>query len=395
MALDIDAGQPARRVRGDLPGALSDRRRGYSASYAGLVASLFGLGSAIAALVGGVLADRIGRRPTLLAAQLLTAASTATLGFADGQLMIASVAFLVGLSSNASRPAGAAIIADLVPEKDRVRAYALNYWAINIGFGVSAAAAGLIASHGYLLLFLGDAFSTLLCAVVVFTRIPETRPTALPHQEAKPQVSLGTVFRDRRFMSLVGLTFLLALVFQQGSTTLAVSMGKAGLSTTQYGLVAGVNGLLIVLLQIPVTRLIQGRDRGMMLLIGALLSGWGFGLTVFAGSSALFFAMTVAVWTIGEIIFAPTNMGLVAELSPAHARGRYQGVNSLAWSGASFLGPAAGGYLLDHAGGGAVWGGCAAIGTVAGLGYLVLGRRADAAAAVIAQEPARAVVTAR
>lgn len=133
----------------------------------------------------------------------------------------------------------------------------------------------------------------------------------------------------------------------------------------------------------------------MMLLIGALLSGWGFGLTVFAGSSALFFAMTVAVWTIGEIIFAPTNMGLVAELSPAHARGRYQGVNSLAWSGASFLGPAAGGYLLDHAGGGAVWGGCAAIGTVAGLGYLVLGRRADAAAAVIAQEPARAVVTAR
>lgn len=234
--------------------------RGYSASYAGLVASLFGLGSAIAALVGGVLADRIGRRPTLLAAQLLTAASTATLGFADGQLMIASVAFLVGLSSNASRPAGAAIIADLVPEKDRVRAYALNYWAINIGFGVSAAAAGLIASHGYLLLFLGDAFSTLLCAVVVFTRIPETRPTALPHQEAKPQVSLGTVFRDRRFMSLVGLTFLLALVFQQGSTTLAVSMGKAGLSTTQYGLVAGVNGLLIVLLQIPVTRLIQGRD---------------------------------------------------------------------------------------------------------------------------------------
>ncbi len=358
--------------------------RGYSASYAGLVASLFGLGSAIAALVGGVLTDRIGRRPTLLAAQLLTAVSTAALGFADGQLMIATVAFLVGLSSNASRPAISAIIADLVPGPDRVRAYALNYWAINIGFGASAAVAGLVAAHGYLPLFLGDAFSTLLCAVVIFARIPETRPEVVPaqhHETTKPQVNLGTVFRDRRFMTLVGLTFLLALVLQQGSTTLAVDMGKSGLSTTQYGLVIGLNGLIIVLLQIPVTRLIAGRDRGLLLLSGALLIGWGFGLTAFAGTSALFYAVTVAVWTIGEIIHTPTTMGLVAELSPAQARGRYQGVNSLAWSAASFLGPASGGYLLDHAGGGTVWGCCAVLGTVAAGGYLALGRRTDVAAA--------------
>ncbi|MFF7634159.1 MDR family MFS transporter [Kitasatospora sp. NPDC008050] len=349
--------------------------RGYSAAYAGLVASLFGLGSAIAALVGGVLADRIGRRPTLLVAQLLTALSTAVLGFADGQLMIASVAFLVGLSSNASRPATSAIIADLVPAADRVRAFALNYWAINIGFGVSAALAGLVASHGYLALFLADALSTLICAVVVFVRVPETRPAAPERDHAAPKVGLGTVFRDRRFMVLVGLTFLVALIAQQGSTTLAVTMGRAGLTTTQYGLVIGLNGLLIVLLQLPVTRLIQGRDRGMLLLVGALLTGWGFGLTAFAGSSALYYAATVAIWTVGEIMQAPTSMSLVAELSPAHARGRYQGVNSLAWSAASFLGPAAGGLLLDHAGRGTVWGCCAVLGTVAAAGYLGLGRR--------------------
>ncbi|MER8185678.1 MFS transporter [Kitasatospora sp. NPDC094015] len=353
--------------------------RGYPPSYAGLVAGLFGLGSAIAALGGGVLADRLGRRPTLVAAQLATAASTAVLGFVDGPVAIAVVAFLVGLAGNASRPAISAMIADLVPAEDRVRAYALNYWAINIGFGVSAAAAGLIAAHGYLLLFLLDAFSTLVCALVVFVRIPETRPERSAAARAEPQPGLGRVFRDGRFMALVAVNLLLAVVVQQGSTTLAVDMGAAGISTTGYGLVIGLNGLLIVLLQLPMGRLMEGRDRTALLVVSALLTGWGFGLTALAGSSAGFFAFTVAVWTIGEIMAAPIMMGLVAEFAPAEARGRYQGVYSLSWSLAAFLGPAAGGYLLEHAGSAAVWVSCGVCGTAAAAGFLLIGRPAAAA----------------
>ncbi|GAA0675770.1 MFS transporter [Kitasatospora atroaurantiaca] len=355
--------------------------RGYSASYAGLVAALFGLGAAIAAVGAGVLTDRIGRRPTLVAAQLSTAVFTAVLGFTDGPVAIAAVAFLVGLTNNASRPAISAIIADIVPAENRVRAFSLNYWAINIGFGVSAAAAGLIATHGYLTLFLLDALSTLLCAAVVFVTIPETKPTGsapgapgVPEGD-EPEVGLGTVFRDSRFMAVVALNLLLALVYQQGNTTLAVDMGQAGISATQFGLVASVNGVLIVLLQLPLTRLMQRRSRTSLLVASALLTGWGFGLTALAGSSALLYAVTVAVWTIGEIMNAPTMMGLIAELSPTHARGRYQGVYSLSWSLASFLGPAAGGFLLQYAGGGVVWGACAVCGTAAGAGFLLLGRR--------------------
>ncbi|WP_441245401.1 MDR family MFS transporter [Kitasatospora sp. McL0602] len=361
--------------------------RGYSASYAGLVAGLFGLGSSIAAVGAGVLTDRIGRRPTLLAAQLATAVFTAVLGFTDGPVAIAAVAFLVGLANNASRPAMSAAIADIVPPEHRVRAYALNYWAINIGFGISAAVAGLIATHGYLLLFLLDALTTLLCALVIFTKMPETRPDAtvadLPEASpATPQIGLGTVFRDGRFMALVGLNLLLALVIQQGSTTLAVDMGRAGLSTTQFGLVASLNGVLIVLLQLPLTRAMEGRSRASLLFVSALLIGWGFGLTAYAGTSMAFFALTVAVWTIGEIVQMPTLMALVAELSPAQARGRYQGVYSLSWSLAAFVGPPAGGLLLQYAGA-AVWGACALCGTAAAVGFVLLGRRPAAATAVL------------
>ncbi|MGW7448767.1 MDR family MFS transporter [Kitasatospora sp. NPDC054795] len=353
--------------------------RGYSATYAGLVAALFGLGSAASAIIAGVLTDRVGRRPTLLAAQLGTALFTAVLGFTDGQVAIAVVAFLVGFCNNATRPAISAIIADIVPVADRVRAYSLNFWAINLGFGLSSAVAGLIASHGYLTLFLLDALSTALCAVVIFVRIPETKPDVRTAKADEPAVGLGTVFRDRRFMAVVGLTLLLALVLQQGATTLAVDMGRRGITSTEYGLVIGLNGLLIVLLQIPLTRWVESRSRSAMLAAASLFIGWGFGLTALAGSSAWFYAGTVAVWTVGEILYTPTLMGLIAELSPTHARGRYQGVYSLAWSLASFLGPAVGGVLLERAGGGALWGACGVCGTVAAVGYLLLGKRTGAA----------------
>ncbi|MFD8481219.1 MDR family MFS transporter [Kitasatospora sp. NPDC059673] len=361
--------------------------RGYSPSYAGLVAGLFGLGSAIAALGAGVLTDRLGRRPTLLVAQVSTAVFTAVLGFTHGQVAIAVVAFLVGLANNASRPAVSAMIADLVPAADRARAYSLNYWAINIGFGASAAMAGLIASYGYLTLFLLDALTTLLCAVVVFAKVPETLSHA--EQEAAeepsgPTVGLGAVFRDGPFMMVVGVNLLLALIYQQGSTTLAVDMEQHGITTAQYGLLVSLNGVLIVLLQLPLTRLMEGRNRTALLVASALLTGWGFGLTAVAGSSAGLYALTVAIWTIGEIVNAPTMMALVAEHSPARARGRYQGVYSLSWSLASFLGPAAGGLLLQYAGSRALWGACAAAGTLAALAFVPIGRRRPQPAVAVA-----------
>ncbi|MFD7642342.1 MDR family MFS transporter [Kitasatospora sp. NPDC059795] len=369
--------------------------RGYSAAYAGLVAGLFGAGSAVAAIGAGVLTDRLGRRPTLLAAQVSTAVFTAVLAFTDGPVAIAVVAFLAGLANNASRPAVSAMIADLVPAADRVRAYSLNYWAINIGFGASGAVAGLIATHGYLTLFLLDALTTLLCAVVVFAKVPET----LAHAEAEaaeepsgPPIGLGAVFGDGRFMAVVGVNLLLALVYQQGSTTLAMDMGRHGISSSQYGLLVSLNGVLIVLLQLPLTRLMEGRDRTALLAAGALLTGWGFGLTAVAGSSVALYAMTVVVWTLGEIVSTPTMMALVAEQSPARARGRYQGVYSLSWSLASFVGPMAGGLLLQYGGSWALWGGCAAAGTLAAAAFLPIGRHRPVEQ--VAEQAAEPVATA-
>lgn len=350
--------------------------RGYSASYAGLVAALHGLGGVVSSLAGGVMADRLGRRPTMLVAQTGTALSVAALGFVHHPLAIAGVAFLVGMSSNASRPAVQAMMADIVPPEDRVRAFSLNYWAINLGFAISSMGAGFIAEFSYLAGFLIEAGMTLACAIVVFLRVPESRPEqdgknlTTSKQEA---VGLGTVLRDRRFMGVVGLSFLVAFVFQQGAVGLPVAMGAAGFTPADYGMAIAVNGVLIVALQIPVTRFIQHRDPGRLLVISSVLAGYGFGLTAFAGSVGLF-ALTVCVWTLAEIVNAPTQTGLVVRLSPVHGRGRYQGMYSMSWAVAALVAPLTSGVVIDRYGAEWLWGLCAVVGTVAGVGYALLMR---------------------
>ncbi|WAZ22557.1 MFS transporter [Streptomyces cinnabarinus] len=349
--------------------------RGYSASYAGLVAALHGLGGVISSLGGGVMTDRLGRRPTLLISQSATALAVAALGFVQHPVAIAWVAFLVGMASNASRPAVQAMMADIVRPEDRVRAFSLNYWAINLGFAVSSMAAGFIAEYSYRAGFVIEAAMTFVCAIVVFLKVPESRPERTATAKAEEAaVGLGTVLRDGRFMGLVGLSFLIALVFQQGSVGLPVAMGDAGFTAADYGMAIAVNGFLIVVLQIPVTRFIEHRDPRRLLVISSVLAGYGFGLTAFAGSVGVF-ALTVCVWTLAEIVNAPTQTSLVVRLSPTHGRGRYQGMYTMSWAVASLVAPLMSGLVIDRYGAEWLWGLCAVIGTLAGLGYGVLMRR--------------------
>ncbi|MFE7075366.1 MDR family MFS transporter [Streptomyces sp. NPDC057620] len=347
--------------------------RGYSASYAGLVASLHGLGGVISSLGAGVMTDRLGRRPTLLIAQSSTAVSVALLGFMRDPVAIAAVAFLVGMASNASRPAVQAMMGDIVRPEDRVRAFSLNYWAINLGFAVSSTAAGFIAEVSYLAGFLVEAGMTMVCAIVIFVKLPESRPAPTAKTADEPAVGLGTVLRDGRFMSVVGLSFLVALIFQQGYVGLPVAMGQAGFTPADYGLVIAINGVLIVVLQLPVTRLIQHQDPKQLLVVSSLLAGYGFGLTAFAGSVGVF-ALTICVWTLAEIVNAPTQTGLVVRLSPVHGRGRYQGMYTTSWSVAALVAPLMSGVVIDRYGAEWLWGVCAIVGTVAGVGYGVLMR---------------------
>ncbi|MFD8677075.1 MDR family MFS transporter [Streptomyces seoulensis] len=355
--------------------------RGYSASFAGLVTTLYGVGGAVGSVVGGLLADRLGRRTTLLGAQSLSAVGTGALAFTQGPGALAVTACLVGLAGNASRPVVQAVVADMVTAKARVRAFSLVYWAVNIGVAVSAALAGVLAQRGYTPLFLGEAAVTAVCALTVFLAVPETRPDPAQHADDAAQdaeAAAVKLSRQRRFMAFVAVTFLVGLLMQEVSTALPLTMTREGLSARDYGLVISLNGLLVVALQLPASRVLGRFGPAGPLALGTLLLGGGLGMTAVAGSLGTY-ALTVVVWTAGEILLAPTAMAAVADLVPGHAHGRYQGMYSFAWSSAACVAPVASGYALDTVGPASLWGVSAALGALAAAGYFLIlrGRRDD------------------
>ncbi|WFE22067.1 MFS transporter [Solwaraspora sp. WMMD937] len=352
--------------------------RGLTGSQAGLVLGAWGAGGAVGTLLGGTLADRWGRRPTLLTAHLGAATMLIVLGLADRWWLLLVGAALLGLFNEGARPAYGAMMIDVVPAADRLRAFSLNYWAINLGYAFAAVLAGLAAQVDYFLLFAVNASTTLATAALVFVKVGETRPAT---QAAAPlgaavvaarPAGLLVVVTDRVFLGFVGLNVLLAMVFMQHGSMLPIAMADDGLSPTTFGAVMALNGVLIVIGQLFVPRLITGRNRSHVLALAAVIVGVGFGLTAVADVAWLY-AVTVLIWTAGEMLNSPSNATLIAELTPAALRGRYQGVFSLSWSVAAFAAPITGGFVWQYAGNAALWLGCAAIGGVVAVGQLIAG----------------------
>ncbi|GAA2504769.1 MDR family MFS transporter [Winogradskya humida] len=344
----------------------------FTPSSAGLVLGAYGVGGAAGTLTGGVLADRWGRRPTMLTAQFGAAALMLTLGFAQGFWQLVIGTFLLGTFAEGVRPAFQAMMIDVVPDKDRVRAYSLNYWAINLGFATSAVLAGIAAKFDFLLLFVVDAGTTLITAVISLIFLAETRPVRAAVRRVRGGPGLGTVFRDRVFVGFLALNFFIVLVMMQHMSTLPIAMAADGLSPATYGWVIAVNGIMIVLGQLFIPKLVEGHNRSRVLALATVIMGAGFGLNAFAGTVSIY-VVTVVIWTLGEMLQTPSNSALVAELSPSLLRGRYVGVNSLSWSAAGALAPIVGGFVQQHAGNTVLWLSCAAIGGVVAVGQLLSG----------------------
>ncbi|MBP2583727.1 MFS family permease [Streptomyces sp. PvR006] len=353
---------------------------GHSAWFAGLVVALHGLGGVAGSPLGGALTDRWGRRPTMVTMHLAAAASAAALAVVTSAWAIATVVLLMGVAMQAVRPSINATIADMVPAHDVRRAYALNYWALNLGFAIASIGGGAAIFLGYRTLFVVDAVATTLCAVIVFLRLPETRPEARTDKAGQPvveaKVSMLTVLRDAPFRTLVLLNLFVCLVFTAPWIGLPLTMADKGLSPSSYGVVIAVNGIVIVGFQLLVNKVTDKRSPVLLLTLSSLLFALGTGATALAGSSVVAFAATVVVWTVGEMIHVPTNAAATARLAPEHARGRYQGVMGMSWAVAGFVAPIGAGAIVGGPGPNVLWAATFAIGVLAAVGYTVRLRKA-------------------
>jgi MFS family permease len=351
----------------------------------GVVLACFGAGSFVSQILGGYLADRIGRRRTLVIGMAGTAACFMMLASVRQLGLIAVAATLTGLLVDVYRPAVSAAVADLVPAHARPRAYALLYWAINLGVAVAGILGGLLADRSYWLLFVIDGATCLAFALIIARAVPETRPA---HGEGEPG-SYRQVLRDGLTVGLF-LSFLLGTtVYMQQFVTLPLAVRASGFGAGAYGVIYAVNPAVVILAQPLVLRLID-RLRVIPTMAGsALLLGVGFGLTAFAHSIPVF-AGTVLVWTIGEIGFNAVGPALIAEIAPAHLRGRYNGLFGTAFGAAGLLAPVVGTWLFG-VGQGLLWLCCLLGGALSAVGMLALGPAVARRRAAV--PPAPALVT--
>jgi MFS family permease len=341
-------------------------------SRAALMVSLFGAGSFIAQLSGGELTDRLGRRPVMLMSFFITPIFMIALGLARNLTLISISTFIVGFFTDLYRPAVGAAIADLVPPESRTRAYGYNYWAINLGAAVAPVLAGLIAGYNYLILFLADAFTTAVFGFIVLFGIRETRPVEA-HQISQTSLyqRLSQLKRAPILLIFSFLTLFLGMVYTQGYVGLPLDMQSHGLGPGQYGTAIAVNGFLVILMTIPVSNMAAKWPRFETVAVSALLLGLGFGSTALASNFSLF-ALSVAIWTLGEIASTSVAPTIIADLSPVELRGLYQGIFGAAWGLAYFIGPLAGGWIYENLGSDTLWFGCLVIGIVLAFCYYVL-----------------------
>src|SRR3954471_16990849 len=220
--------------------ALYMTRQGFSVTQAGLAIGAYGLGNFAASIVGGQLADTIGRRKTIVLSMTSVAVSMLLLSQARTFTEIVLLTALTGLTGELYRPASSALLADLVPRGQRVTVYAIYRLAFNAGWAFGPATAGFLAAHSFFWLFIGDAFTSVLFGFVALIALP--RGVRKQGKESGWLEALNGLAENKRFHRVLLSSLAIALVFFQMSSTFGLHLTRLKISSTTYGALLSLNG---------------------------------------------------------------------------------------------------------------------------------------------------------
>lgn len=334
---------------------------------------VFGLGTLLAALVGGQLADTIGRKTVMIGGLLGGGAVLVVFPWITAPWMILTAVLLFSFLADTYRPAAQAMMSDVVDGTQRPHAFGLMYMAINLGAGIAPLIGGFLATRAFEYLFWGDAATSAMYAVIIALFVKESL-TRKTHDEqvgvAKESAwqSYGRVFRDRTYFRFCVGTLLLSCAYMQAMSTLPLYMKGLSLGPDVYGRCIAINGLMIVALQVPITHWIAKFPRRSVMIVASSVVGVGFGLTA-VSTTPTAIAATIVIWTLGELMNAPLVPSIVSDLAPADLRARYFGLLTMCFSGGNLIAAPIGGWVLVRFGPQWLWGGCVAVGLLSAALY--------------------------
>ena len=349
--------------------------RGIPLGIAGLVAAVNSVFGFLSGFLAGILSDRIGPRRVLIGALCVMAIGIELFPLVHEAWQAFLLYGLVGFGSGSFWPSQSTLVTALTPHDRRHSAFAMQRLTMNLGVALGGLVGGFVAAHSFTALFIFDAATFLAYVAVLLTL---TNPELHPEREAG---SYREVVRNRVFMNYVGLN---ALVI---ATSVAIwvellppfAKNQAGVSPEGIGLIWAVDSLFVVVAQLPMAKLVEGHRRMRALALMCVI--WAASLLGFdaAGywtsgwvAAGLMAAITV-VFAIGECLHGTIHLPLAVDLASPRAVGRYLAFSSQSWQVGWIVGPAGGGFILQHAPY-ALWPVAAALQLVAGSWALGLER---------------------
>jgi MFS family permease len=315
-----------------------------SVAQAGYLMAAFGLATIPSRLAGGRLSDRWGARATIVAGLVATASAQLLVAGARTLIQAAVAVVLLGLAFEIYEPPSQSLVADATSPEDRPIAFGLLFAALSAaGMGAGLLAA-VLAGFDLRWLFVADALSCLLCAGIVWWRLPA------PHGAAAAVRDPGRPWRDRRLMLLLGLGTLLATLYLQVTLLLPLTVTARGLPPSVIGVLLTVSAVTVVLAQpLAAARALRLMGDAAAMAVAFVVLAVGLAGTGLATSTTAYLAATV-VWSIGDLLLMGRAYALVAAIAPEGRSSGYLAAYGTSWGFAGILAPVLGTQLLVSTG---------------------------------------------
>jgi MFS family permease len=328
--------------------------RGIPFGLAGAAAAVQSTAALASGFLGGSLSDRIGPKRVLLGSLTVMTVAFALMPSIRTAWQAFAIYSLWGIGSGAFWPSQSALLAGLTPAVRRAPAYALQRLAMNVGVAIGGVVAGLIAAvanpGSFTVLFAINCV-TFVGYMAVLTRV---RPPALHEQRLGG--SWRAVLRDRTFTlyTLLNAAFMTAAISLVVELLPAFGKNVTGISEKEVGIVFALDAVAVALFQLPVVKLSEGRSRmrGLALMgvlwAATMLGVWATGSWTRATEAFGILAAAVLVFAVGECLHGAIQAPLSVDLAPPQLVGRYLAAASISWQIGWIIGPAAGGFFLQH-----------------------------------------------
>lgn len=303
--------------------------RGFSTWHAGIALAALLVGRVFGTAVGGAIADRVGYRWTIIASMSVGAALIVALVHAPDPWTAVLIAGATGLAVQAYVPAATAWLVELTERRHQVMVFALIRLAFNIGATFGPLIAALLIAYSYDLLFYLDAAASLAFALVALALLPPDRraaggasPDDSPLAHAAPRAGYREVLADTRFMVFAAALFLTAVAYIQMSAALPLFVIGSGHSERIYAILLAVNGLVVITLELVLSRWTQRLPIGVPMSAGMALLAIGY-LVYLGPNTVSVLVLATVVWTFGEVVAAPSMLAYPGMVAPEHLRARY------------------------------------------------------------------------